>query len=358
MRTLKCLKVFSPCCAFGLALAFSFVGCGDDSSSVAPAPVSAASSSSGTSSPVVDPVLTSSDGSAPVLQSSSDAAAAIDPNAANYWSNPITLAVVPDSNGFYDVGDVYKAVPATSKLVFVLRHAEREKSEGQESLLTEKGVQQALSVGAKLAGGDDAFYYSSTDFIRTRETCNNIAKGRGETAYETVTWDGIDGGYFLKVPSDTMSNYARNRGSSWKMISQWAYNDPNVSAAFAQKIPEYFYDLMPRGDQFISEVILANMAGWKRVSVLVTHDILIAPLIIYATNRTIDLKFFESGKWSNYLAGIAVVVDEANTVTLLPVRGVERGYMYTEQRQAKLDSLAALEAGQGSAPDVALEVAP
>ena len=58
------------------------------------------------------------------------------------------LAVAPDSTGFYDVGDVYNAVPATSKLVFVMRHAERETSEGQESLLTEKGVQQALSVGA------------------------------------------------------------------------------------------------------------------------------------------------------------------------------------------------------------------
>lgn len=352
MRTLKCLKVFSPCCAFGLALAFSFVGCGDDSSSVSPAPSSTELSSSGTTAPVVDPTLTSSDASTPA-PASSDAAAAIDPSAPNYWNNPITLAVVPDSNGFYDVGDVYKALPATSKLVFVLRHAEREKSEGQESQLTEKGVQQALNVGVKLAGGDDAFYYASTDFIRTRETCNNIAKGRGETANETVTWDGINGGYFLKVPTDTMDAFAHDRGGSWKMISQWAYDDPNRSWQFAEKIPLFFYDLMPRGDQFISEVILANLPSWKRVSVLVTHDILIAPLIIYATNRQIDFKFFESGRWANYLSGIAVVVDEANAVSLIPVRGTERGYMLTERMQAVQDSLAALEAGQTAVPEVA-----
>ena len=252
------------------------------------------------------------------------------------------LAVTPDSTGFYDIGDVYKAVPATSKLVFVMRHAERQTSEGQESLLTEKGVEQALSVGAKLAGGDESFYYSSTDFIRTRETCNNIAKGRGETA-EVVTWDGINGGYFLKVPSDTMDAFVRNRGGSWKFISSWAYDDPNPSRFTAAKIPEYLYELMPRGDQFVNEVVLANLPNWKRVSVLVSHDLLIEPLIAYASNRTVDLKFYESGKWANYLSGIAIVVDEANLVTLLPIRGIEYGFMYTEQRQAQLDSLAALQ---------------
>ena len=253
------------------------------------------------------------------------------------------LAVAPDSTGFYDVGDVYNAVPSTSKLVFVMRHAERETSEGQESLLTEKGVQQALSVGAKLAGGDESFYYSSTDFIRTRTTAENIAKGRGETGVEVVTWEGINGGYFLKVPTDTMDAFVRNRGGSWKFISSWAYDDPNPSRFTKDKIPEYLYELMPRGDQFVNEVILANLPNWKRVNVLISHDLLIEPLVAYASNRTVDLKFYESGKWANYLSGMAVVVDEANLVTLLPVRGIELGYMYTEKHQATLDSLAALQ---------------
>ena len=253
------------------------------------------------------------------------------------------LAVTPDSTGFYDVGDVYKAVPATSKLVFVMRHAERQTSEGQESLLTEKGVEQALSVGAKLVGGDESFYYSSTDFIRTRTTAENIAKGRGETGVEVVTWEGINGGYFLKVPSDTMDAFVRNRGGSWKFISSWAYDDPNPSRFTKDKIPEYLYELMPRGDQFVNEVVLANLSNWKRVSFLISHDLLIEPLIAYASNRTVDLKFYESGKWANYLSGIAIVVDESNLVTLLPIRGIEYGYMYTEKHQATLDSLAALQ---------------
>ena len=67
----------------------------------------------------------------------------------------------------------------------------------------------AQTLGTKLAS-EEAFYYSSTDFLRTRETCKNIAIGRGEGEVEVVTWDGIDGGYFLTVPSDTLESY---RGS-------------------------------------------------------------------------------------------------------------------------------------------------
>ena len=158
-----------------------------------------------------------------------------------------------------------------------------------------------------------------------------------------VTWEGINGGYFLKVPSDTMDAFVRNRGGSWKFISSWAYDDPNPSRFTKDKIPEYLYELMPRGDQFVNEVILANLPNWKRVNVLISHDLLIEPLVAYASNRTVDLKFYESGKWANYLSGMAVVVDEANLVTLLPVRGIELGYMYTEKHQATLDSLAALQ---------------
>jgi len=369
-------KAFPMICAAFITVIIA--GCGDDSSNSTKAPVddptpvvnpsdtaSANPSTNPTttdpSNPTTDPVTnppadttTQNPGQTqdPVVTDPSDPTVNPDPSTnptdptvtSSFNRDPAAagLVVTPDSTGFYDVGDVYKAVPATSKLVFVMRHAERQTSEGQESLLTEKGVQQAISVGAKLAGGDESFYYSSTDFIRTRETCNNIAKGRGETA-EVVTWEGINGGYFLKVPSDTMDAFVRNRGGSWKFISSWAYDDPNPSRFTKDKIPEYLYELMPRGDQFVNEVVLANLPNWKRVNVLVSHDLLIEPLIAYASNRTVDLKFYESGKWANYLSGIAIVVDEANLVTLLPVRGIEYGYMYTEQRQAQLDSLAALQ---------------
>ena len=78
----------------------------------------------------------------------------------------------------------------------------------------------------------------------------------------------------------------------------------------------------------MNEVVLANMGKWKRVSFLVSHDVLLEPLAVYATNRQIDLKFYDGGKWINYMAGVAVVVNEAGAVSLFPVRGADTGWMY------------------------------
>ena len=42
----------------------------------------------------------------------------------------------------------------------------------------------------------------------------------------------------------------------------------------------------------------------------------------------IPLKKYDGGKWINYMAGIAVVVNEAGAVSLFPVRGADLGWMY------------------------------
>ena len=235
--------------------------------------------------------------------------------------------MTPDSNGFYYVADIYKALPATSKVVFVLRHSERGASEGQESQLTENGVQMAQKLGADMVS-DESFFYASTDFIRTRETCNNIAIGRGETGFHTYTWSGINGGYFVKVPTDELDTLLKKRGGSWKNLSQWAYGATITNRFVANVIDDFMYDLFERGHRFVNEVVLLNLPGWKRVNFLVSHDILLEALAVYATNRQIDLKFYDGGKWINYMAGIAVVVNEAGAVSLFPVRGADLGWMY------------------------------
>lgn len=282
-----------------------FVACGEEENPNAPAAESSSSV----------PVATSSD-------AGSGEIAAV---GAPYNGTPAAISATPDADGFYYIADVYKAVPTTSKIAFVIRHSERQSCESQESKLTAEGIEHAKALGADI-GGDEPFYYTSTDFIRTRETASNIAAGRGETA-EVVTWDAINGSYFLKTSSEEFNELMKNRGNSWKTISQYIYGAPVSNSYVAARIDDHIYDIMPRGDQFVKEVVLDNMDKWKRVSVLVTHDILIEPLVVYATNRAIDLKFYESGRWVNYMTGVAVVVDAAGAVSLYPVRGYEVGWM-------------------------------
>ena len=333
----------------------TFAGCGDDSSSAIPvAPNTGTVSSSSVNQPnqPVDNPVSSSE-SAPVSTPSSatsnttssatapgpdnpasssaavvPASSAAQPNGTfTFATTPGTLALAPDADGFYDMGDVYKAVPKTSKIAFVIRHSKREKNNlGTESSLTPIGIQMAQTLGAKLVG-DEPFYYSSTNFLRTRATCEHIAAGRGETGIEVVTWDGINGSYFLTVPSDTLDAYVSKRGGNPKFIAMYSYG-ADYPAALAPTLSTYFHDFFPRGTQFLSEVIVPNMPKWKRVSILVSHDMLVEPLVAFVSNRTINLKVFEDPyRWVNYLSGIAVIVDEAGAVTALPVRGDEVGWM-------------------------------
>jgi broad specificity phosphatase PhoE len=342
MRLSICFKksAFSFCGVVALALTTVLAGCGDDSSSSPSAPAQTPTSSSGAQLPDAGTNPANSSGSLPDAGtdpvSSSDAvdpaSSAIAPPANGsftFATTPGTLALAPDEDGFYDMGDVYKAVPQTSKIAFVIRHSKREKKNyGTESPLTPIGIQMAQTLGTKLVS-EESFYYSSTDFLRTRETCKNIAIGRGEGDVEVVTWDGINGGYFLTVPSDSLDALVSERGGNPKYIAQYAYG---VSFSFARvigaKLSTYFYDLYERGNQFVNEVVVANMPSWKRVSILVSHDMLVEPLIVFVSNRTIDLKIYQTPfRWVNYLSGIAVIVDEAGAVTVLPVRGDSVGWM-------------------------------
>lgn len=308
-----------------------FVACGGDDNNPSAPP--ATSSDSGS---VAAPA---SSGSI-VLPGISSAAMAGTPNASAQYEAPFTfytspastgLALTPDEDGFYAMGDVYKAVPKTSKIAFVIRHSKRQKSTGTESQLTPIGQQMAKDLGGTLVG-DDEFHYASTNFVRTRNTAELIAEGRGEVA-EVETWEGIDGAYFLTVPSDTLDATTEKSGGSLKYIARYAYGALTGTNAVIQKLQTYFYeDFFGRGNQFVNEVIVANIDKWKRVSVLVSHDVLVEPLIAFVSNRTINLKSFETPfHWVNYLSGIAVIVDSQNKITALPVKGDSVGWMIPAQ---------------------------
>ncbi len=367
MKKFVARKAFPVICAAFISVVIA--GCGDDSSNSTPAspettnPVVTPTDSSTitpVTDPVTDPSTTPTDptvtdpstdpatnpenpGQDPVVTDPTDpvtnppADTTVNPStptdptmtAAGFYRDPAAagLVLAPDTNGFYDVGDIYKAVPADAKIVYVLRHAERESGLGKESPLTEVGLQQALDVGAKLKS-DESFYYGATDFLRTQTTAAKIAEGRGETT-EVVTMEEINGGYFLTVPSDSLDAMVSKRGGSFKYVAMWCYEQPFPNLLVNLGLPGYFYELMPRGDQFVNEVVLANLPYWKRVNVLITHDLLTQPLAVYASNRTIDLKTYESYRWINYIAGVTVIVTADNKVVVLPTRGVERGFLNT-----------------------------
>ena len=227
--------------------------------------------------------------------------------------------IVLDKDGFATVVDVYKSLASDEKAVFIIRHSEREDDVALETELTANGIQMAQDLGATLKS-EEEFSYVTSGFVRTNETANQISKGRGEaTSPKLITNYDITGNWFLKISTDSLAKQATAlglKGSSIELMARWAYEGG---------YPETFYEMEPRAQEFMQTVILKNLSKWKRITIMVSHDIFVMPLAVFGSQKKVALKYHEDYHWINYIAGLAVVADAQNNLRYIPVKGAESG---------------------------------
>jgi Fructose-2,6-bisphosphatase len=228
-------------------------------------------------------------------------------------------SITLDADGFATVADVYHSLCENEKAVFIIRHSEREDNVAIETELTAKGVKMAQDLGATLKN-DEEFSYITSGFVRTNETANNISKGRGETKLpKLITNYDITGNWFLKISADSLAQYGTSlgmKGGSVELMAHWAYDGGYSNA---------LYELSPRAEEFMQKVILKNLPKWKRVSIMVSHDILVMPLTVFGSKGKVALKYHEDYHWINYIAGLTIIIDEQNNLRYIPVKGAESG---------------------------------
>ena len=223
-----------------------------------------------------------------------------------YWLAP----KFPDC-GFDDIEDVFNEVKADETVVFLLRHGERGEDYSPAGLLTENGKLQAQLVGRKIRNGEQAFYAHS-DYARTKQSCENVAIGRGDE-FIHEEWDNLSGEYFMR---DTALINASGL-YTWEAISQWAYEDVYVDKGF--------YDLKQRSEEWLA-TLRSRLPMMRRINVLVSHDLMVSAMAIYASQRQIDLHYWINHKWIHYLTGIAVIIDPQGNMRFRMVRGLNTGY--------------------------------
>jgi broad specificity phosphatase PhoE len=227
--------------------------------------------------------------------------------------------IVLDKDGFATVADVYKSLAPDEKAVFIIRHSEREDDVALETELTANGIQMAQDLGATLKS-EEEFSYVTSGFVRTNETANQISKGRGEaTSPKLITNYDITGNWFLKISADSLAKQATAlglKGSSIELMARWAYEGG---------YPETFYEMEPRAQEFMQAVILKNLSKWKRITIMVSHDIFVMPLAVFGSQKNVALKYYEDYHWINYIAGLAIIVDAQNNLRYIPVKGAESG---------------------------------
>ena len=232
--------------------------------------------------------------------------------------NPDTAPYDPNQTyvDFIGLEKVYAALQPGDKMAIVIRHAARTSSTDQGGILTGLGELQAISVGSKLISETEPYYYHS-EILRTEQTCHKIAQGRGQTEIKHATLTELNGGWFVK-DQETYAVLEEEAITVYDLIADYAYNG---------KYLEAHYELATRAQQLIDEVIIGKMIVSNPISIAVSHDQLVMPLLVHATQGQIDLRYFENQNWLNFLAGLAVIVSQDGSVKYIPVKGLDRGVL-------------------------------
>ena len=216
---------------------------------------------------------------------------------------------------FEDVADVLKTVAVGEKVIFILRHAERSDDTGKTGHLTSNGKKQSQSVGEKFKGEEISF--ANSTYTRSYETCENVATGAGYTQLVSDTIADLDGAWFVKNESK-LEDYKNSDGGGWVVTSAYVYKGSYSDA---------FYPLKSRGEEFITEVVKPRFESVGKVAVWISHDMLVVPLAAYCTEGKVNLRYFDTKQWINYLAGVAIIMGVDGTLRYVPVKGLSSGTM-------------------------------
>ena len=289
------------------------------------ADIASSADAASSSSAIVQNGESSSSAEIPTSQSSSSAEATpLDPGCVE---TPVATIAL-DTNGLADIADVFKSVRCNEKAVFIIRHGERVDGQtGQEVPLTyyegepdsiggepTDGVRQALAVGKKLISAEE-FVFSHTNFVRTEQTCQNIALGRGQATFphDTTSLYSIN---WFKKDSERYKFYDDSTTNVRLVIAGWAFDNLYADA---------FYDLKEKSEEIVKKDIAPGYASMNKYRVICTHDDFILPFSVYVSNGAVNYKYHVTSHWPYFLTGVAVIIDNKDQIRYVPFRGLGVG---------------------------------
>ncbi|MCF0220773.1 MAG: hypothetical protein HUK19_00620 [Fibrobacter sp.] len=242
---------------------------------------------------------------------------------------------------FIPLEEVFDCVLPKEKLVFVIRHGERDKNAtGTTGDLNKNGKSQSRYLGGKIAlKTQEDFYYVSTKSYRTLNTNVYISKGKGETFLDSTTVFSKDTSFHYKRSEDFTDSWFVKESTdkcdgvgSWARFTKFAY-EPSAC-------PDKFYNVDEKSKEIIDKHFMYK--DIPNVTVVSSHDNFIAPFLISLTDRKIGLEAHEYvfpnhqynewnqnifKHWPNYLAGVAIIVNENDERAFVPVKGLNTGYL-------------------------------
>lgn len=223
---------------------------------------------------------------------------------------------------FVDIQDVYDGLKDNERVIFVIRHGKRGDDTSISGTLTSDGKEQARELGARLTKHAQDFLLGASEFLRAHQTVEYIAKGRGQQSDIRDTFPELNDNWYEK--DHEASEKAKSEcGGGWELTSKYAY-----TGAYTTGSNPAFYKLDERSVELIVDVLLAKYNDpSQRFVMLSSHDKVMVPLVAYCTNFKVNLRKYDGGKWLNYLAGVAIIVDELGNRRYVPVKGLDSAFM-------------------------------
>lgn len=214
---------------------------------------------------------------------------------------------------FVSATDFFAGLSPDERVFLLIRHSIRrhitpaDTDNGAHVGLTEEGRALAVAFG-KLFPAGDAVYFSSP-VGRCIDTAKCIAEGRelaGGPAPVPV------------VPLDPLGDfYVKDYDAYLGVLNEKFY--PNICGWINGGDHPAFYPIHSRAEelrQFMYE------KGTARFNIFSTHDAWVVPTL----GHFCGFKFTPSC-WMNYLTGLAFVVSPSGRERIVPVTGMENGYL-------------------------------
>ena len=231
---------------------------------------------------------------------------------------------------FVTAKDFFKSLASDERVYLLVRHAERrhitpdDPDFGAHVGLTDKGREQAISLGKCIPPEGDICFYSSP-VGRCMETAQFIGKGRLMAAGSVQVNVRVE-------PLDCLAEYfVQNydaylkvlRAGFYEGICAWLQDEEarlsSGSDTYSSEKP--FAPLDKRSEEMLAMML---EKGSCRFNIFATHDAWTVPCLAYFCKMR-----FTPQHWMNYLTGMAVVTgtDGKNVKRIVPVTALETGWL-------------------------------
>lgn len=201
------------------------------------------------------------------------------------------------------IDDVYNNVKDNSRVIFIVRHAERWRDYSHSWWLTEYWKEQAKELWKRLTwwkfSDTSTDFYWSTSYKRAHQTSYFLWCSRWYSPF--LEWE---------APND----------NNWEEYEKVKH--PIESVEFDRFRHVRDTDIQENAIKLIEEV--CELTQWHPFSFITSHDYLVIPLIRWITEREID---FTLDTRINYLSWIAIIINENDEWEVYPIRTLKERTM-------------------------------